>query len=404
MKNKRNTWLRRAAAFVLCAALVLMTGIFPTRVQAKSLEDLKQEYNELEKEIEANKKKLESIKNQQTSNAEKMKLLSSQAEAISSQLDVINSQLSVLNADIADYDREIAALDKKIDEAQSKIDKLDEQIDATQEKISERLRATYMAGSSSWIEILLESDSISSLLLRIQLLASVTENDNKLISQLEKQTEELNAAKAELDEDKKALEEKRSSLVEKKSELDTKNKELASKQNAYNANYRQISALMTSLDKSSAEYQREIQRQYRKREAFERQIDKIISGGYYDPEGDGTYTMHPAIDIVVRENGVNVSYGKKIVAAQSGKVLVRGYSDVGGNYITIDHGDGYRTYYGHCSKIVASAGQYVEKGEVIAYMGNTGYVTGPHVHFQVMHVKNGAVTRLNPLDFVTPPN
>ena len=199
MKNKRNTWLRRAAAFVLCAALVLMTGIFPTRVQAKSLEDLKQEYNELEKEIEANKKKLESIKNQQTSNAEKMKLLSSQAEAISSQLDVINSQLSVLNADIADYDREIAALDKKIDEAQSKIDKLDEQIDATQEKISERLRATYMAGSSSWIEILLESDSISSLLLRIQLLASVTENDNKLISQLEKQTEELNAAKAELD-------------------------------------------------------------------------------------------------------------------------------------------------------------------------------------------------------------
>ena len=59
MKNKRNTWLRRAAAFVLCAALVLMTGIFPTRVQAKSLEDLKQEYNELEKEIEANKKKLE---------------------------------------------------------------------------------------------------------------------------------------------------------------------------------------------------------------------------------------------------------------------------------------------------------------------------------------------------------
>ena len=62
MKNKRNTWLRRAAAFVLCAALVLMTGIFPTRVQAKSLEDLKQEYNELEKEIEANKKKLQEIR------------------------------------------------------------------------------------------------------------------------------------------------------------------------------------------------------------------------------------------------------------------------------------------------------------------------------------------------------
>ena len=434
MKNKRNTWLKRAAAFVLCAAVVLVTGVFPTWVQAKSLDDLKKDYNELEKEIEANQKKLENIQNQQASNAEKMKLLSSQAEAISSQLDVLNSQLSVLNADIADYDREISALDKKIADAQSKIDKIDADIAATQEKISERLRATYMAGSSSWIEILLESDSISSLLLRIQLLASVTENDNKLISKLEKQIEELNAAKAELDKDKKALEEKRSLLVEKKSELDSKNKTLSSKQSAYNANYRQISALMTSLDKSSAEYQQELQRQYRKRAAFERQIDQLVSGGsqggdndyydngemlwpvpyknsyisagygYYDPEGDGTYTMHPAIDIVVRENGVNVSYGKNIIAAQSGKVLVRGYSDVGGNYITIDHGDGYRTYYGHCSKIIASAGQYVEKGEVIAYIGNTGYVTGPHVHFQVMQVKNGVVNRLNPLNFVTPPN
>lgn len=434
MKNKRNTWLKRAAAFVLCAALVLVTGVFPTRVQAKSLDDLKKDYNELEKEIEANQKKLENIQNQQASNAEKMKLLSSQAEAISNQLDVLNSQLSVLNADIADYDREISALDKKIADAQSKIDKIDADIAATQEKISERLRATYMAGSSSWIEILLESDSISSLLLRIQLLASVTENDNKLISKLEKQIEELNAAKAELDKDKKALEEKRSLLVEKKSELDSKNKTLSSKQSAYNANYRQISALMTSLDRSSAEYQQELQRQYRKRAAFERQIDQLVSGGsqggdndyydngemlwpvpyknsyisagygYYDPEGDGTYTMHPAIDIVVRENGVNVSYGKNIIAAQSGKVLVRGYSDVGGNYITIDHGDGYRTYYGHCSKIIASAGQYVEKGEVIAYIGNTGYVTGPHVHFQVMQVKNGVVNRLNPLNFVTPPN
>lgn len=434
MKNKRNTWLKRAAAFVLCAALMLVTGVFPTRVQAKSLDDLKKDYNELEKEIEANQKKLENIQNQQASNAEKMKLLSSQAEAISSQLDVLNSQLSVLNADIADYDREISALDKKIANAQSKIDKIDADISATQEKISERLRATYMAGSSSWIEILLESDSISSLLLRIQLLASVTENDNKLISKLEKQIEELNAAKAELDKDKKALEEKRSLLVEKKSELDSKNKTLSSKQSAYNANYRQISALMTSLDRSSAEYQQELQRQYRKRAAFERQIDQLVSGGsqggdndyydngemlwpvpyknsyisagygYYDPEGDGTYTMHPAIDIVVRENGVNVSYGKNIIAAQSGKVLVRGYSDVGGNYITIDHGDGYRTYYGHCSKIIASAGQYVEKGEVIAYIGNTGYVTGPHVHFQVMQVKNGVVNRLNPLNFVTPPN
>lgn len=419
MKNKM--WLRRVAAFVLCAALVLLLGVFP-KAQAKTLDELKQEYNQLQQEIEANKKKLESIKNEQATNEEKLTVLSNQADAIAKQLEVINSELSALNADIAQFDREIAELDKKINDLQA-------QIDSTQEKISERLRATYMAGSSSWIEILLESDSISSLLLRIQLLASVTENDNKLIAEFEKQTESLNKSKEELDK-------KRAELVEKKSELDKKNADLAAKQSDYNANYLKISNIMTALDKSSAAYQYELQKQYQKREAFERQIDRLVSGGsqsgdgdgdffndgvmmwpvpyqnsyisagygYYDPEGDGTYTMHSAIDIVVRENGVNVSYGKKIVAAQSGKVLTRGYSDVGGNYLTIDHGDGYRTYYGHCSQIIVSAGERVEKGEVIAYMGATGYVTGPHVHFQVMQVKNGVVTRLNPLNFVTPPN
>ena len=436
MKNKRGALIRRAAAFVLCAALLLVSGALPIRTQAKTLDELKKDYSELEKEIEANKKKLESIQSQQASNEEKLSVLSSQADAISKQLEVINSQLSALNADIAVYDKEIASLDAKIDETQSKIDKLDEQIDATQKKISERLRATYMAGSSSWIEVLLESDSISSLLLRLQLLASVTESDNKLISELEKQTEELNAAKAELDEDKQELNSKREELLKKKSELDSKNRTLASKQNDYNANYLEISNIMTALNKSSSAYQQELQKQYRQREAFERQIDKMVSGGsqsgdndgdfyndgemmwpvpyknsyisagygYYDPEGDGIYTMHSAIDIVVRENGTNVSYGKNIVAAQSGKVLTRGYSDVGGNYLTIDHGDGYRTYYGHCSKIIVSAGERVEKGEVIAYIGNTGYVTGPHLHFQVMQVVNGTVNRLNPLDFVTPPN
>ena len=431
--NKHVAGFKRAAVFVLCMVIVAVSGVFP-QARAQTLEGLKDDYNKLQQEMEENRNKLEQIQSQMAYNEDKLIILSEQAEAIGGQLDNLNSQINLLNKDIAVYDKEIAALDKKIEDTQAKITKAKDEIDETQALISERLRATYMAGSASWIEIILESDDISSLLLRMQLLASVTENDNALIDRLKEETKKLETLKKGLDEDRAEVDSKRAVLLDKKSELDKKANALTSKQNEFNANYREISNIMTKLDKNSNAYKTELAKQQRQKEAFERQIEQMVANGsqsgdndysndgvmmwpvpyknsyisagygYYDPEDDGTYTFHSAIDIVVRENGVNVSQGKKLVAAQSGKVLTRGYSNVGGKYLTIDHGDGYRTYYGHCSKIIVSQGEYVEKGETIAYMGATGYVTGPHVHFQVMKVVNGSVQKLNPLDFVNPPN
>ena len=54
-----------------------------------------------------------------------------------------------------------------------------------------------------------------------------------------------------------------------------------------------------------------------------------------------------------------------------------------GFYVMIDHGDGYKTLYGHCSSMCVSHGQSVQKGEVIAYVGSTGSSTGNHLHFEI---------------------
>jgi hypothetical protein len=98
-------------------------------------------------------------------------------------------------------------------------------------------------------------------------------------------------------------------------------------------------------------------------------------------------TIHHGLDIAV-------GTGKPIYAAESGKVIVAGFDKGGyGKYIKIEHANGYTTLYGHCSELLVSVGQNVNKGAVIGLAGSTGRSTGPHVHFEI--ALNG--TRLDPL-------
>ena len=85
--------------------------------------------------------------------------------------------------------------------------------------------------------------------------------------------------------------------------------------------------------------------------------------------------------------------GTPILASMSGKVITTGVNRVYGNYVIIDHGNGYQTLYAHMSKIIASKGQWVSQGTRIGLVGSTGYSTGPHLHFTVY--KNGKM--VNPM-------
>ena len=87
--------------------------------------------------------------------------------------------------------------------------------------------------------------------------------------------------------------------------------------------------------------------------------------------------FHPGIDIAN-------DFGTPIVATADGIVTDAGWNSGGyGNKVDIDHGNGIMTRYGHAQAVAVSAGQYVRRGQVIAYMGSTGFSTGPHVHYEV---------------------
>lgn len=85
--------------------------------------------------------------------------------------------------------------------------------------------------------------------------------------------------------------------------------------------------------------------------------------------------------------------GTPIYASMSGTISATGVNRVYGNYVIIEHGNGYQTLYAHMSKIIAKKGQWVSQGTRIGLVGSTGYSTGPHLHFTVY--KNGKM--INPM-------
>lgn len=112
----------------------------------------------------------------------------------------------------------------------------------------------------------------------------------------------------------------------------------------------------------------------------------------WDQIGYGTGTMHGGIDLASVPKGSQPA----VYAAKDGTVMVATSDYIGGNYIMIDHGDGYYTYYGHFSSMSVQQGMKVTNGTVIGIMGQTGLATGVHLHFEVRKGGSTSNFRVDP--------
>jgi murein DD-endopeptidase MepM/ murein hydrolase activator NlpD len=98
-------------------------------------------------------------------------------------------------------------------------------------------------------------------------------------------------------------------------------------------------------------------------------------GERIDPfNGEGAF--HSGVDI-------SSNYGHAIIAPADGRVTFADFSNGYGRLLTVDHGHGISTRYGHLSAFAVRPGQIVRRGQVIAYVGSSGRVTSPHLHYEV---------------------
>lgn len=377
----------KISRFLLAAVLALTLAVTPNlaipATAANSIseneserERLKEKKAELDKQLEAAKQNTEDQKAQQ--------------EALQAQIEVVQQQIDASN-------QQILALDEQISTKQAEIGEKQAEIDANMELLKQRLRAIYMAGEATTLDIILGAEDFNDFLDKTAILQSVSQHDTELIQGIQKDM-------AAVQEEKAVIEENRAAVAQAKIDLDSQQQELTGLLEQSEALLAELEgkqrAVQDSLDEADEELQdieKAISEYYARQKAETQQQNPtsndggsyVGSGQFIWPTPGFTYLSsywgdgrnHGAIDIA----GSNI-YGSKVVAADSGTVVLAesgGWGGGYGTYLMIDHGNGYATLYAHLSGLAVSQGQTVQQGQVIGFVGSTGYSTGPHLHFEI---------------------
>lgn len=439
-KIKTKGIARRACAVLtaLCTAAIPMisSGVYAdTTDYDKEIAQLEQKAEQIKKDNEKREQQIGNLSDSVDENNAKMGLLQQQIEGINDEITTYGQLITTQQQKIGEKENEIYLIEEniadkqtEIEQKQSEIEDLEAQNKENLKKFSKLIRALYMNNTSDTLPILEGSDDWYNFFTYVDVVQNISEQNmdfmngllddiheqEQLIDSLEKDITQLNSDKADLLDKKTELETELSDLQGKKAEV----QQIA---DARTSDLYDISSDNQDLKNQMSQIRSEINASNEDVEAINDAIKELIRAKQAENSGGTVYSSdgfrwpldsnlqyittqfgydawrggnHYGID--VGNAGIG---GKNIYAAQGGTVITA-YGDGGwhggfGNYIIIDHGGGLSTVYAHCSAVTVSVGQTVSKGDVIGYVGTTGWSTGNHLHFETR--VNG--TAVNPFSY-----
>lgn len=414
----------------------------------KQIEEYQQKQEEFDQKIADTE---DDIKKEEENQA----AIESQIETVQATIYEYSKMIGEIKKSLDKVQANIDKLNEQIDETQKTINQKQTEIETDIANFKTRLRAMYVAGDDSYISILLGSKDFYDALMKAELVKRVAAHDDQAIDNLVEK-------KNELEEAKKALETKKTEVEKQKAELESQKKSYSEKKAEQQTQMDKLSVLVAQskahlealeADRLAHEAQREAyaereeeaqamwnklyaEAEARRKAAEEeaRRLAAMDKNNNYDTSNDTDYTTgtsgnfiwpvpghyvitygvgmrwgayHAGIDI--SDGGIG---GDQIVASDAGTVVVAenycphdwgknsscGCGGGYGRYCIVDHGNGYMTLYGHMTNCIVTAGQTVEQGETLGYVGSTGFSTGNHLHFEVR--QNGVA--MNPENYVSP--
>jgi murein DD-endopeptidase MepM/ murein hydrolase activator NlpD len=372
--------------FRKCVAVILLIitiiGIFPANAGG-SIADLRYKQKQIEQQIKDIRKKAEELKGEKKS--------------IEAEIQILDSELRALTLETEKQEVQKQELNMRIAESEQKIAELTDEIDKNNMLLEQRLRAMYMNGTGGYLEVILNAENLIDALTRMDLIQLIVKSDVELLKT-------INEQKKEVEELKAAQEIRRHELTAVINDLNIKQNEVLiasrSKENymlSLQNNIEEILRQEAAMEEQSKQIEKDIIALQRAVEYAGGELLWPLPGHYRITSEYGG-RIHPITGVWSTHGGTDIAapYGTNILSSNDGVVIYAGYHYSYGNYIIVDHGGGIATLYAHCSKLLASEGQAVTKGEPIAKVGSTGESTGNHLHYEVR--LNGV--RKNPMEYL----
>ena len=376
---------KKLLSFVLATSFLLSSSAYA----AKSVSDLKNELADSQKKTEQTKKQIQS--KQAEKNSQK------------AQKDSLDIEIAGLQSDIDKIQGVIDEKNAEIDQKNSEIAGLEDELKATDKRLKKRMKVIYESGTESYIELILKSTGIADLFTRIAVVESILKHDNGIMDNYRAQIDEIAAAKEVVEKEKNEQVEAQNILSEKQNQIKAKQSEKQKIIDALSKDIDELKRQEEAQEKAAKELQAQINAALKS--SSQQAVQYSGNGKFGFPLTSYTrissnygYRIHPITGTKKLHTGIDYAapYGTSILAAEDGVVLTAGWNSGYGYCVTINHGGGYVTLYGHCSSLLVSAGQKVTKGQTIAKVGSTGNSTGNHLHFEVRI--NGAT--VNPAGYL----
>lgn len=311
-------------------------------------------------------------------------------KAVMGRLDAIQAELDAANAELERIHGEQARLNEQIRQNEIALQKAIDDLHARQAILAKRVRAIYMHGQLNYVDVVIGSRSFSDFANRLELLKRVIRADFSLILEIQDKQREIEAQRAQLDQEKAQLDALEAEAQKAQEAIEAKRAEQQSALDEARAHKAAAEQVEQELQQASADVQARIEARLREQQSGggytgvvgSGQLSWPCSGPITSPFG---YRVHPIFGVEISHAGIDIGVpeGTPVQAADGGTVIESGWISGYGYTIIIDHGNGIQTLYAHNSSLIAGSGQSVSKGEVVAYSGQTGNVTGPHCHFEV---------------------
>lgn len=427
MKNRKRLVSVLAGVMAAVLLLTLLMSILPTFAGAASSGEIRKQIIALQQERKEVQNQIADVKKQYKENENEIADLIAQKNVVDQEIQLLNTQIININEQISAYNLLIA-------DKQDELDTAEDRLEALNQENKERIRTMEEEGEVSYWEVLFKANSFSDLLDRLNMVEEIAASDKRRLQELSDAANKVEEAQAELETEKGELETTKKDLDDTQTEMNEKSKEseallqeLLQKADDLEALEEeckeQENAFLKQIAAMEVQFNAAKQREWEAWKATS--VPATTAGGGSNGSGgtsgssggssggsggwrvpcsytsitspfgnrvsptSGASTYHQGVDL-------DTGTGDPVYASRAGVVTVAGWGNAAGNYVQINHQDGFSSIYMHLSSSCVSAGQIVSAGELIGATGATGITTGDHLHFGISY--NGVY--VNPCNYV----